>query len=658
MNSQLTDLTSLPFAVFLPLAYLISLHFSVWGLQGSNFFSSDTVPLTCHLFSPRENVTRAFIETGLAFGLAFVCRSSFNLASTQVASSLPSVFSFPGPYSPSVLDERIGEFKEHLETLRLKESPDTGAGEPGGGGWSLGSEPFSRQNHMSQRQATPVQAANGANGPNQLSPRRRPTLPPIQAYSPSKGQSQHEQKAESPTSAVGPSPNDRQPGSATFPEPRLLKMHAILNHPGSSDETASQRSSIPPDSYPHRSTSESPASSNGPLTPGKSFSLSNGSPQLPNVRHPIPSMRGPGGTAINAPTATIDAKKSPFLTNHVQGSYQQPMEIHHGRLKSPTGVRPIYPYQQSNLIKAEERRGSDASQIIPSQSNSPTTSLTSYGTGTGSRTSPVLQYSQCVTLPQDHLKKVVVAPAPGSVSAYGSPMNGTGQGSYQLMTIDTDQGPVQVPVDVQAASKVADEKRKRNAGASARFRQRRKEKEREASQSISRLESKVRELSDEKEFYKVERDYFRQLVYNSPAQAAQVIPRPPSPRQRKTSIDTSSTGTPEWQQNGERGSDDGRNQRRRISGFYEPGPGQVPPPPPQAQGPPPTSHNPHATYPPQQPSYAYPPPDPRSRAPPPPHTGTPIPGQSSISGPPPLRPGHYDAGIPPRYDHAYFPPRG
>ena len=80
------------------------------------------------------------------------------------------------------------------------------------------------------------------------------------------------------------------------------------------------------------------------------------------------------------------------------------------------------------------------------------------------------------------------------------PMAPTGQSSIQIMTIKSQQGHhVQIPVDVQAASKVADEKRKRNAGASARFRARRKEKEREASMSIARLEQQLRDALEDAE---------------------------------------------------------------------------------------------------------------------------------------------------------------
>ena len=579
----------------------------------------------------------------LPFGQTlFTYRNTANLASTQTLLSLPHAFPYPGPFSPSHLDEQIGEFKEHLKQLgelRLKESPIQRAGEPGGGRFP-GFEAVRGQRHMSQRQATPIQISNGAHGPLQPSPQRGHPLPPL------KVNSLHEPRMESQSPIVAP---EHAHGSTRMPEPRSSTVHSILNN----DDASSQRSSIPPDSYPHRSTSESPASSNGPLTPGKTFPSMNGipSPHLAG-RNTMLHNRGPGTTAISNPTGSIDARKVPFLTDPGKG-VPHPMEAAHGRSPPPTAHRPVYPYPHPTVIKAEDRRGSDASQLIPSQSNSPTTSMTSYGTapGPGSRTSPVMPYSQSAPESRKGMGTPQQSPMGPSSQTYGPPSNGAAsQGTYQLMTIDTDRGPVQFPVDVQAASKVADEKRKRNAGASARFRQRRKEKEREASQTISRLESKVRDLNDDKEFYRRERDYFRNLVYNSPV-SSQVVARPPSPRQRKLSIDTSSAGTPEWQQNGERGNDNGQNQRRRISGFFEPAAGQSPvvavtaappPPPSQAQGPPPHSHNPHAAYPTQQPAYGYAQ-DARTRHPPP---------------PPPLRAGHYEAGVSPVYEQRpYFSSR-
>ena len=103
------------------------------------------------------------------------------------------------------------------------------------------------------------------------------------------------------------------------------------------------------------------------------------------------------------------------------------------------------------------------------------------------------------------------------------------------MTIDTNDGPVQVPVDVQVASRVADEKRKRNEGASARFRQRRKEKEKEASQTIARLEERVRDLIEERDYFRREREYFRDAVHKCGSCLKTLIARPSSPKSRFSS---------------------------------------------------------------------------------------------------------------------------
>jgi hypothetical protein len=109
----------------------------------------------------------------------------------------------------------------------------------------------------------------------------------------------------------------------------------------------------------------------------------------------------------------------------------------------------------------------------------------------------------------------------------------TGQPAYQ-MTLETEQGPMVVPVelDLQQASKVADEKRKRNAGASARFRARRKEKEKESSQRISELQQELRELREDRDFYRNERNVLREFAA-SRLGLAQLPPRPASPSTRR-----------------------------------------------------------------------------------------------------------------------------
>ena len=147
-----------------------------------------------------------------------------------------------------------------------------------------------------------------------------------------------------------------------------------------------------------------------------------------------------------------------------------------------------------------------------------------------------------------------------------------------MMTLETTSGTVQLPVDVQAASRVADEKRRRNAGASARFRQRRKEKEKEASTTISRLEQQVKELTEDADFYKREREYLAGVLLQMPS-GDRHFPRPPSPRRRPSTNalrgssgaqGTSYGGVPESQP---RSPQEGRSMRRRTSTL------SLPPPP-------------------------------------------------------------------------------
>ncbi|KAJ9656003.1 hypothetical protein H2198_005256 [Neophaeococcomyces mojaviensis] len=217
---------------------------------------------------------------------------------------------------------------------------------------------------------------------------------------------------------------------------------------------------------------------------------------------------------------------------------------------------------------------------------------------------------------------------------------GVGQPAYQ-MKLDTEQGPMIVPVelDIQQASKLADEKRKRNAGASARFRQRRKEKEQAASQAIADLQRQLREVTDERDYYMGERNFLRDFVTRTPG--IQIPPRAPSPPSRR--IPSHMVGaTIEGSSNVDYGRRDMAEpspaQRRRTS-DYQPSFAAASPIAPANYAP---------SYPPPQvPSYALPPPslpgplqDPRSQ---PPAAGPPTYG-GHPPGPPPLnmRPQQYD----------------
>ena len=107
------------------------------------------------------------------------------------------------------------------------------------------------------------------------------------------------------------------------------------------------------------------------------------------------------------------------------------------------------------------------------------------------------------------------------------------QSQKQMIQLDTEQGPIQIPVDVHTASKVTGEKRKNQRGASQRYRQRQKEnrqKSLENSHSIERLRAQIDHISRE-------RDHFRGLVMRHQIESQQ----PSSKRKRPTTLQESAT---------------------------------------------------------------------------------------------------------------------
>ncbi|KAL9039533.1 MAG: hypothetical protein Q9214_004837 [Letrouitia sp. 1 TL-2023] len=292
-------------------------------------------------------------------------------------------------------------------------------------------------------------------------------------------------------------------------------------------------------------------------------------------------------------SGTIDAKRSPFVVSaadhNFSGSEKQARsDLYSGPvLPTPSYGTPASQNQSPSDYRQGvgpsrprdfERRPSigSASQAPGSLSSSPSTSHSSYGQF--NRTPPIQQ----PVVPTSRPSSAFYGPptssgaAPtlprslGSAGAYGSVQSATGQGPYRVMTLETEQGPIHVPVDVQAASKVADEKRRRNATASHRFRQRRKEKERETSQNIAKLEHQVRDMVEDSDFYRQERDYFRSLISKNPGQA-HLAARPLSPRQlRMNSAGSENAHTShEWPMP-DANDPTPRNTRRRTSSYMPP----------------------------------------------------------------------------------------
>lgn len=320
-----------------------------------------------------------------------------------------------------------------------------------------------------------------------------------------------------------------------------------------------------------------------------------------------PSSYTPSPITMNIPSGTMDAKQSPFVLprdHTVVGGPGAPSlpelsrapsiigEPHMSSAppsRSPPGRRGSQDSNRYERMQSLLNRtgGAGTGPHRPaSQSDSPSTQYSSYSQV--SRQTPPAPSSVPTGQPQSFFTTPFNASGPASTMAqlaFDVPASSgaSGGSTYQMMTLDTENGPIQVPVDVQAASKVADEKRKRNATASHRFRQRRKERERETSQNISKLEQQIREIEEEKEFYRGERDYFRNLASRVPGQA-HLMSRPISPRQRRHAslggaMGFSNSLQLQGSDNGNRNS--GRNTKRRTNSYAPPSG-----PPPQAEMPP------------------------------------------------------------------------
>jgi hypothetical protein len=116
-------------------------------------------------------------------------------------------------------------------------------------------------------------------------------------------------------------------------------------------------------------------------------------------------------------------------------------------------------------------------------------------------------------------------PNPPSTPTYSHSAAPAGSPSEPSSAPGPMHGPV--TVDVQAASRMSDEKSKRNSGASARFRQRRKEKEDESSQVIRKLEQEIQDAIKDRDLYRSQRDSYLEIL----SQAQTHAPFQPSPEQ-------------------------------------------------------------------------------------------------------------------------------
>lgn len=525
---------------------------------------------------------------------------------------------YPGPWSLRVLDQTIPDTIASFASAR-RQAKDPDPCFPSRAGAHTRCPETLELRHtkdevsMSERVApsSPPTSSSGDFKPYRTTPLQARTLPPIQDAVSAAAPGDSRQ-----WSSTAPSPLSRPfPLSSTPPDQRPSRPIGVQNLLNPAGQASAN-------SQPQRgngSHSDSPPtpSSLGPTSRGATPAISTTSGQtrspieasVPQVTppsinaFPVPMARAmtprspttwpQGAMTKGLPTGTIDARQSPFVVPRDEApttngpALQSLSEVTQG-LPMPT--RPSYgpgipqvpsmarqnsqdsnhhawpnlerhaagtPTQGPPSRYSESPRSTYAYEHVGShkQSNIPPAAPT--GQPQSFFTGPFTTSGPASTMSQPSLSRTKAFDMPTSST--------TAQSQYQIMTLETEQGPIQVPVDVQAASKVADEKRKRNATASHRFRQRRKEKERETSENIAKLEAQIREMTEEKDHYQKERDFFQDFVLRH---RIPLPPRPPSPRRKRHA--TMSGGSLSQFPDHERDERDGRQTRRRTSAYMPP----------------------------------------------------------------------------------------
>ena len=440
-------------------------------------------------------------------------------------------------------------------------------------------------------------------------------LPPIPSSDPS-GSVHDAYNRDSPIPGISMRPTP--PPSSTPPDQRAARPIGVENllnpSAGGSASSSGQRQHIERLDSPR--TVPMPALSR-PVSPAvASISTRKGSLgeiSLPSITPPLmtaypsqgrtttprsPTRYGPGPLTSGLPSATIDARETPFVQPPGQVSTVSGQVPAPGGYAStaPSTLPPAYAPSVAPIhMSPHARHATQMAQFPRSQNLSNPQGGMGVGPFIASRSSSPSSVQHRPPTPSNggHLgqpQSFFSGPFAGGPNATMPPSafdktastgaGVSGQGQYPMMTLETESGPIQVPIDVQAASKVADEKRRRNATASHRFRQRRKEKEQETANNISSLEARVRELTDEKDFYQRERDVMQDVILRN---RIPIPPRPTSPRRRRHAS-IAGSNVSQYQDPDTASREEGRNTRRRTSAYVPPqGPlphAHVEPPPP------------------------------------------------------------------------------
>ena len=551
------------------------------------------VPITAavEVLSPTHHFSSPNPFRGPPFSLAELEQNYPELISRSCSQSRPSL-----PYRKSYDDSKENKYQCHgaqeKRYLQDKAYMSQGPASSRPSSSYLHDDRSKRLPPLGSRALPPIQNPNSP-AASQEAVSNAPPTPNVSARPPPQSATPPDLRSSRPI-GVQNLLNPTTSGDASNAQIRRRNGDHLASSPRFASHPAMPPSATPPLPTPSV-TNPSPANVSLPSITPPSRSVY---PQpLGHLTPRSPSTYAPCPITLGNPSGTMDVKQSPFVLSREHTGMGGPpssnlpemarvpsvsSEIFATSLpppQSPSGRRGSQDSMSHGYNRMQgllERTGGVGTGPYPaaSTSDSPSTQYSSYSQL--SRTPPAtVQPALSTGQPQSFFTTPFSTSGPASSIAQmkfdGASNSATGGASYQMMTLDTENGPIQVPVDVQAASKVADEKRKRNATASHRFRQRRKEKERETSQNIAKLEQQLREMDEDKEHYRRERDYFREIATRNPGHA-HLLPRPISPRVRRHAPMGGAMGFGNAQYQSPEGGNrnGGRNTRRRTSNYVPP----------------------------------------------------------------------------------------
>ncbi|KAL1989206.1 hypothetical protein VTN96DRAFT_3753 [Rasamsonia emersonii] len=343
-------------------------------------------------------------------------------------------------------------------------------------------------------------------------------------------------------------------------QPRSIGVHAILNPPegGASNAPSRQSSREVLEMPPSMSPSPQQRSSSSPLmrvsNPGPQYiqadrpSLSPGirprriiTPVSPAAR--FASVPGKPGTVAGK----VSVSQSPFVQEPSSGVYSVPPNVSlpsettqspslavSGRILPPQPSRhstPTFHTRRTSAGLATNPSSQDTSPSTPHSTYTPfAQSSPSMGPGMPQPPGPSSLEPPPLFLPPtvDPLSR---APGQMGVQRYGE--DPSLPGPPPDVPPPPFQGMIPVVVDFKSGSRSQAEKRKANSDASRRFRNRKKN-EMAMEQKINAQAEEIRLLTEERDYYRAERDFFRESL--SRAVSGPLPTRPPSPRHFRPSV--------------------------------------------------------------------------------------------------------------------------